>query len=126
MPISFGCLLATESVNAVILPACVMVNKGSLEPQELEASIAFIAATRHIGKLPKSGMAVVLVSFLSCKVLDHLISMVAPIPEKNISPLHRCLETSKLAEECGRMFEIQRNEEKAKVYSETNILKCGK
>ena len=69
-------------------------------------------------ELPKAGMVMVLVPVLSSKVLDHLISTVAPMSEKNISPLHKCLETSKVVGACGSMFEMRRNEKKANVYKE--------
>ena len=57
-------------------------------------------------ELPKAGMAMILVSVLSCRVLDHLISTVAPKSEKNMSPLHTYLETYKDAAECGSIIEI--------------------
>ena len=106
--INFRCFLETESVKVVVLPAFKVANSGSLEWMDLWCNIAFKTMIGHITEVPSAGMAMVLVSVLSCKVFDHLISTVAPISEKKMSPIHRCLETSKAVTECGNIFEIRR------------------
>ena len=102
-----------------------MENNGPFGPNGLLASNVFNAATGQIIVFPSAGMTMVLVSFLSRMVFDHLSKIVAPIGEKKISPLHKCLVTSKLEEVCGSIFEILRKEKKAKVYNAMKMSECG-
>ena len=108
VPTSLRCFLAVESVSAVVLPACLIENNGSLEHKWSVVSMVFIAATGQIAPSPKAGITIVLVSFLSCNVFDHI--------SKTVTPLQRCLVTSNAVDVCGGIFEILRDEKKAKVF----------
>ena len=71
------------------------------------------ATTGHNKELPKLGTAMVVISFLFYKVLDHLTITVAYPEEKITSPLANCLVASNVAIECGRIFGNLRKEKNA-------------
>ena len=54
-------------------------------------SITRVIQNGHKGDSHSAGIQMVVVSFLFCKVLDHLIMTVIVFEEKIKSPLHNCL-----------------------------------
>ena len=65
------------------------------------------------------GMTIVLVSLLFCSGLDHFNNIVAPKSEKNMSPLHKCRDPSKVATEWGNKLDnLKMGKQTSKVATE--------
>ena len=62
-------------------------------------------------------MATDVVLHRSCNVFDHFMIMTALEWPKITSALHKCLEGSNLATECGKTFDNLKNEKKQNEYS---------
>ena len=70
----------------------------------------------HNSESPRSGMLIVVICFLFCKVFDHLTITVQNLCEHIRSPLVKCLVGSNCFEECGSVFKSLKNEKKANKY----------
>ena len=76
--------------------------------------MVWIATTGQGSDCPKTGMVTVVVRHLSCKVFDHFMSTKALDSPKLTSALHRCLEASNVAIECGKILDSLKKEKKLK------------
>ena len=64
-----------------------------------------MATTGQSKDWPKTGMVTVVVRHLSCRVFDNFMTIKAFDSPKMTSALQRCWEESKVATECGKMFD---------------------
>ena len=68
------------------------------------------------------GSGMVSVDFLSCIVFDHFTSKTAPLPAVMKSALARCLVTSNVDNECGKILDSLRKEKKHVRYNALKTL----
>ena len=66
----------------------------------------------HRGETPRLRRGIVVMDFLSWMVLDHFMSRTAPVPEVRKSSLAKCLVSSNVDNEWGRMLDNLRKEKK--------------
>ena len=110
---AFRWRIATESVSGT-KPWCLGILKsGALESPGMSDSIFCRAWIGHNGEWTKNGRGMVWIFYLSCKVFDHLMMMVAALWENMTSPTASWRVGSKDVIACGKIFEILRKEKKA-------------
>ena len=80
----------------------------------------------HRGDRPRLGRGMVVIDFLSWMVLDHFMSRTAPTPEVRKSPLARCLVSSNVDNEWGRILDNLRKEKKQVRYSALKVRGWGR
>ena len=106
------------------IPFFVIMKRGSFSEPRIWQSMVFKATIGHICEAPRYGTLMVLVSFLSWMVLDHLMITVAPNWVKMTSPRAICLVKSYCLVVCGNKLERRRKEKKTKEYKAVNVILC--
>ena len=122
----FKCLRATESIRTMGIHFFVIIKRGSFSEPRIWQSMVFRATIGYISELPRYGMLMVWVSFLSWMVLDHLIITVAPHWVKMTSPQAICLVKSYCLVVCDNKLERRSKEKKIKEYKAMNVTLCSR